>query len=90
MDTCSRCPTADAIKAEDWMIGPSLPMAAPEAMLHAAENTFRAAVFREDIGRVAAQRIADHVVGQHLEILVELGLGSRIELYGRRGGTRCV
>ena len=39
---CSRCPTADAIKAEDWMIGPSLPMAAPEAMLHAAENTFRA------------------------------------------------
>ena len=44
-------------------------------------------VFREDIGRVAAQRIADHVVGQHLEILVELGLGSRIELYGRRGGT---
>ena len=44
-------------------------------------------VFREDIGRVPAQRIADHVVGQHLEILVELRLGSRIELYGRRGGT---
>lgn len=44
-------------------------------------------VFREDIGRVAAQRIADHIVGQHLEVLVELGLGSRIEFHRRRGGT---
>ncbi len=42
MDTCRCCPTVDAIRAEDWMIGPSLPMAAPEAMLHAAEKTFRA------------------------------------------------
>ena len=33
------------------------------------------------------QRIADHVVGQHLEILIELGLRGRVEHHGRRGGA---
>ena len=44
-------------------------------------------VLREDVGRIAPQRIADHVVGQHLEILVELGLRGRVEHHGHRGGA---
>ena len=42
-------------------------------------------VFREDPGRIAALRIADHVVGQQLEILVEGRLRRRREEHlGRR------
>ena len=44
-------------------------------------------VLREDARLVPAQRVADHVVGQHLEVLVELGLGSRREADRRGGGT---
>ena len=43
-------------------------------------------VLRKNIGVVSPQGVADHVVGEHLEILVELRLRRRRKAHRRRGG----
>ena len=40
-------------------------------------------VLRKNIGVVSPQGVADHIVRQHLEVLVEFRLGSRRELHAR-------